>query len=89
MASRPDYCFNRRSVVSGTLSRTATVDWGGTNRLSAIPKSYAHFLVDSSNLPRGRRPRGRSKEAERYALPVSTKDTAAANPSSSLYCLAA
>jgi hypothetical protein len=49
VASRPEYCFNRRSTESGTVSSTSRVDLGGTNRLSVMPKSYAVALSVSSN----------------------------------------
>jgi len=45
VASRPEYCFIRRSTDSGTVSSTSTVDFGGMNRLSVTPKSYAILLV--------------------------------------------
>ena len=78
VASRPEYCFSRRSTDSGTVSSTSSVDFGGTNRLSAIPKSYATFLADSSNAS----PYGQ-------ALPVSLYETPAAITSSIWYLRAA
>ena len=77
VANRPEYCFSRRSTESGTVSSTSSVDAGGMNRLSGIPKSYATLLADSSKCGR------------RYALPVSLNETSAASTSSIWYLLAA
>src|SRR5271156_2275851 len=45
---RPEYCFNRRSSDSGTLSSSSSVDPGAANCLSVTPKSYASFVDGSA-----------------------------------------
>jgi hypothetical protein len=51
VASRPEYCFNRRSRESGTVSSSSSGDLGFSreaNWLSFTPKSYARFLEGSA-----------------------------------------
>src|SRR5258705_2840711 len=60
VASRPEYCFNRRSRESGTVSSNSSGDRGGrakgpANWLSFTSKSYARFLEVSSKPGRTRR----------------------------------
>ena len=73
VASRPEYCFNRRSTESGTVSSTSSVDFGGINRLSVIPKSYAIALSGSSNEVAS----GDATTRRDQALPVSLYETPA------------
>ena len=47
VANRPEYCFNRRSSESGTVSSSSSGSRGfaiGPDWLSLIPKIYAGFL---------------------------------------------
>src|ERR1700739_1211852 len=46
--NRPEYCFNLRSSVSGTLSSSSSVDRGIANCLSVTPKIYASYVDGSA-----------------------------------------
>jgi hypothetical protein len=58
VASRPEYCFNRRSRESGTVSSNSSGDLGclangPANGLSFTPKTYVRFLELSAKATLG------------------------------------